>query len=277
MREMLTGLGILLFLGLMALWALRLADLGRDGRAWSALAATADPAPARFDPAVIADLPEPARRFLGFAIRPGTPLRAVAEIGMAGRIGMGTKARPGYRAMAARQILAAPHGLVWRLESGALSGSDGLTEAASWTRFRLFGLVPVVRAGGADHRRSAFGRVVAEAAIWTPAALMPGPGVRWEAAGPDTARAVVTHGDLEQQVEITLAADGQPRRVTIPRWSNANPEKVWRVQPFGGDLSDFRDVAGFRVPFQVEGGNLIGTEDYFPFYVVDVTELRFLP
>jgi hypothetical protein len=38
----------------------------------------------RFDPAMVAGLPEPAQRFFKFAIAPGTPLLPVAEIDMGG-------------------------------------------------------------------------------------------------------------------------------------------------------------------------------------------------
>jgi hypothetical protein len=62
--------------------------------------------------------------------------------------------------------------------------------------------------------------------------------------------------------------------VVIQRWSNANPAQVYREQPFGGDLSDFRRVGGYRLPFRVEGGNLIGTPDYFPFFKAEVTAIR---
>lgn len=61
----------------------------------------------------------------------------------------------------------------------------------------------------------------------------------------------------------------------MPRWSNVNANKAWRVQPFGGELSAFRDFGGYRLPTVVDGGNLIGTEDYFPFYRTRVREIRF--
>ena len=153
-----------------------------------------------------------------------------------------------------------------------LSGSD----SARWTRFRLAGLIPVARAGGTpDHARSAFGRMVAEAAFWTPAALLPGPEVRFEPVDAETVRVTVRRGELEQAVEITVAADGRPERVVLQRWSDANPERRFRLQPFGGVASDFREVAGFRLPFRVEGGNMFGTEAWFPFFLAEVTEIRF--
>jgi hypothetical protein len=91
----------------------------------------------------------------------------------------------------------------------------------------------------------------------------------------DTARVTVTAHGFSQSVEITVAPDGQPLRVVLPRWSNVNAEKEWRLQPFGGDLADFRDFEGYRLPTTVDGGNHIGTDDYFPFFKARVTDIRF--
>jgi hypothetical protein len=153
-----------------------------------------------------------------------------------------------------------------------VSGSD----SASWTRFRIFGLIPVGRLGGdPDHTRSAFGRYAAEATIWAPAALLPGPGVSWSTVDADTARVSITHGVLEQAIDVTVDADGRPVEISFQRWSDANPDKVHRLQPFGAVMSDFREVGGYRLPFRVEAGNMFGTADYFPFFLADVTEIRF--
>jgi hypothetical protein len=250
--------------------------------AWSQLAAADTKLPPTFDEALVADLPEPAARFFRFAILPGTPLSGISEIVMAGEIGLGTRDAPGYQPMRARQILAPPEGLVWRLSAGSrmmrMSGSDAMSGDRSWTRFWLLGLVPIVRAGGdADHLRASLGRVVAEAAFWTPAALLPQAGTTWEAVDADTARATVRHHGMIQTVDIRVDKDGRPTQVAIPRWSNANPGRTYRVQPFGGTLSDFRDVGGYRLPFRVEGGNFFGTDDYFPFFRAEVEAIRVLP
>ncbi len=84
--------------------------------------------PDRFAPELVADLPEPARRYFAFAILPG-----MAEIEMGGRFGLGDRADPRYQPMQARQILAAPEGLIWILRNRGgmrLSGSD----SGRWTR-----------------------------------------------------------------------------------------------------------------------------------------------
>lgn len=264
---------------LLGLSALRVLDARDDRAQWRRLAALQPADPVRFDRCMVEGLPEPARRFFGFAIAPGTPLLTVAELQMGGEFSLGPPDRPVYQPMDARQILAAPEGFLWtlRLPNG-VSGSDFGSPARGWTRFRIFGLVPVARLGGArDHTRAAFGRYVAEAVFWTPAALLPRPGVTWEALGEDAARVTVTAGDLSQAVDVRLDAEGRPLVVEFQRWSDANPERRYRLQPFGGFLSDFREVQGFRVPFSVEAGSMFGTEAYFPFFRARLKSVRFPP
>lgn len=264
-----------LALGPIFLLVVSLLDRRADQAEWDRLAALQPEDPELFDPAMVAGLPEAARRYFAYTIRPGAPLLPVAVIEMTGEFSLGTREDPRYRPMEARQILAVPEGFVWSMRTRGgipVSGSD----SGSWTRFRIFGLIPVGRLGGdLDHTRSAFGRYVAEATIWAPASLLPGPGVSWSAVDEDTSRVTITHGELEQAVDVTVDADGRPVDVSFQRWSDANPDKVHRLQPFGAVMSDFREVGGYRLPFRVEAGNLFGTDEYFPFFIAEVTDIRF--
>lgn len=283
-RQILTisgGIVALLILLALLMQAWRMKDESADEAGWKQLKSASSAAHRVFDPAMVRDLPEPARRYFLFTIAPGTPLNPVSEIRMSGEIGLGTRDAPNYMPMRARQILAPPHGFVWRVEAGSgalrMSGSDGMLEDAAWTRFWILGTVPVVREGDdTNYLRSALGRVVAEAAFWAPASLLPSESVRWEQGdGPNKARAVVTRGALSQQLEIEVDGDGRPLSVMIPRWSNVNPEKAWRLQPFGGTLAEFRKFDGFTLPTHVDGGNHFGTPDYFPFFRARVEDIRF--
>lgn len=269
------SIGLFLLLAVAVVAVLRLLDRAADRAEWDRLSALQPAAPERFEPEIVADLPEPARRYFNYMIAPGTPLLPVAEIEMTGRFSLGTKDDPRYQPMVARQILAAPEGFVWAMRTRAgmpVSGSD----SGKWTRFRIFGLIPVARLGGdPDHTRSAFGRNIGEAVIWSPAALLPGPGISWEAVGEDTARVTVRHGELSQTVDVTVDARGRPVTAVFQRWSNANPQGTHRLQPFGAVMSDFRDVGGYRLPFQVEAGNHYGTDAYFPFFIADVQKIGF--
>jgi len=258
----------------LCLW--RLSDLRADRREWLRLAAIQPARPALFDPAMLAGLPPVAQRYFRATIAPGTPLYPVAAIRMTGQFSLGDAASPNYLDMQANQLLAAPEGFVWAMRAGhgamRISGSD----SAKWTRFWLLAVLPVARMGGSeDHRRSAFGRYVAEAAFWTPAALLPGPDTMWQDTGGNSTRVTLRRDRMEQSVDLMLDDSGRPVQVSFMRWSDANPDKRFRLQPFGGTLSDFRTFEGFTLPTRVEAGNFFGTKDYFTFFKADVSEIRF--
>lgn len=271
----LTWASLLLFSIFIMLIAIRLADWHADNAEWDKLTKLQPEELKVFDPTMVKELPEPVRRYFEYMILPGSHIYPVSVINMKGQFSLGTKDEPRYQEMEANQILAAPQGFVWSMHtlSGLpVSGSD----SGKWTRFRIFGLVPVGRLGGDyDHTLSAFGRYVAEATIWSPAAVLPSPGVEWSAAGDNIARVTITHNQLTQTVDIKIDSDGRPYQVSFLRWSDANPEKVHKLQPFGAVLSDFREVSGYRLPFRVEAGNMFGTVDYFPFFVAEVRSISF--
>lgn len=264
-------LGVLLI----SLFLLRLSDYRSDRNEWNRLLSIQPSTPALFDLTMIAGLPEPAQRFFKCVIKEGTPLLTVAEIDMGGEFSLGSREKPDYQKMEAYQILAAPAGFVWRLKLPGpmfISGSD----SGKWTRFRILGIIPVARMGGdPDHTRAAYGRYAAESVFWTPAAVLPGRNVRWDSVDENTARATISSGSLAQEVDVRLGKDGCPTQVTFQRWSDANKDKKYRLQPFGGKLSDFREVRGFKIPFRVEAANLFGTPDEFYFFKAEIKDVRF--
>ncbi len=265
----------LLGIALLALLVIHLLDGRADKLEWKRLVTLQPRNPSRYDPEMVAGLPGPAQRFFNFAIMPGTPLLTVAEINMSGQFSLGTRQAPNYRQMKAKQILAAPSGFVWKLRLRGVvpvSGSD----SGRWTRFRIFGLFPVARIGdNPDHSRAAYGRHVAEALFWTPAALLPGPGVNWEKIDENTSRVTLDYSGFSQAVDLKVDSDGRPIEVYFMRWSDSNPEKTYRLQPFGGKLSGFREVQGFRLPFNVAASNMFGTEDSFVFFKAEVVSIHF--
>ncbi len=266
---------LLILVGLLALRLWRSNDNRADSLAWQELVKYQNTNNEIFDWSIVSSLPEPAQRYFRFTIAPKTPLLTVVELEMIGKIGLGSKQQPKYQTMQANQIIAPPYGLVWKLKSGIISGSDGLLPNSSWTRFWLFNLLPIVRVGGTDHHRSAFGRVVSEAAFWSPASLLPGKHISWEEIGQDIARVTISHGNFSQAVDITVSKLGAPTKVVIQRWSNENTSKIYKEQPFGGFLSEYKTFNGYTLPTNVEGGNLIDTPEYFPFYKASVTSVTY--
>ena len=262
----------IVLLGVATLW--RWSDHHADYVEKSRLIALQPDRPPQFKLSMIADLPEPAQRYFKFTIAPDTPLLTVANIRMSGQFSLGTKEVPRYMKMSADQTLASPYGFIWKMRAARravhLSGSD----TGRWTRFWLMGLTPVARLDQSpDHARSAFGRAVAESVFWTPAALLPGPGVTWEPIDTDSARVIISHASFTQEVTITVDSAGRPIIIQFPRWSDANPQKIYQLQPFGGHLSKFKTYQGFTVPTRVEAGNHFGTDIYFPFFKIDVSSV----
>ncbi|MFN2328722.1 MAG: DUF6544 family protein [Chromatocurvus sp.] len=112
---------------ILALAVLAVIDRRANRIEWRRLSALQPSGPPKFDLAMIADLPAAARRYFTFTIKPGTPLFSVAEIDMSGQFSLGTKDRPAYQPMRARQILAVPEGFVWAMRTRGgmpISGSD---------------------------------------------------------------------------------------------------------------------------------------------------------
>jgi hypothetical protein len=248
--------------------------------AWRAIAARAEPPAGPFDPATVAGLPEVARRYFARAIAPGTPLSTSVALDMEGSFLLGDVEAHRTYWMRARQILRPPYEFVWipRIGGGAIriSGSDALVDGEAWTRFFLLGLVPVANVRSSpDLVRSAAFRSAVEG-IWAPASLLPERGVEWEQIGPDRARVTFRRLSPEIAIELELAADGTVREVIGQRWSNANAERRFRLQPFGGIVVRSATFGGFTVPAEVKIGNHYGTPDFLPFFQARIVGATYL-
>jgi hypothetical protein len=198
---------------------------------------------------------------------------------MQGTFLLGDKAKSQPYSMSANQILTPPDRFVWipTMTSGVIeiTGSDGLVADEAWTQFWLNGLIPVVNEKGyADLTRSALSRSAMEA-VWAPASLLPQYGAVWEQIGPDEARVTFPRG--VEPVELLLGPDGTVRQVSTMRWSNANAERTFKLQPFGGTMEAEGTFDGYTVPVRMKVGNHFGAEEYLPFFQVDSIEAEYLP
>ena len=280
LKILLLALAALVIAGIaLGLWV-HSRDQAQAARVWAALEAAREADPPPYDPAMVADLPEVAQRYFARAIEPGTPLHRVVRLQMEGSFLMNGTPMP----MRARQILAPPaRGFVWQAAIGAgvmrFGGSDGYHHTQgrteSWTKFWLRGLIPLARIGETrDHARAAATRVMLEA-VWTPASLLPQFGAEWVQTGPDSAE--IRFADVQgiEPMQITLDAEGNPVEVWALRWTDANPERTHRLQPFGGRMLEMRRHQGFLIPARVELGNMWDTPEYAPFFLATITSAEF--
>jgi hypothetical protein len=243
---------------------------------WDALLVQRERVPKSYDPAMVTDLPEIGQRYFASAIAPGTSLHRVALLEMEGSLILNGRELP----MRADQILAPLHGFVWRARAGSglirFSGSDGYWNGqTSWTRFWLWGVLPVVRiADTEDHARAAAARMVMES-VWAPAALLPQFGAVWTQTGADQAEVRFPEMHGVEPIYLTLDAAGRVLEVTTLRWSNANPDRIYRLQPFGGRTLRHATHQGFTIPTAMEIGNLYGTPEYDPFFRAHLARVEY--
>jgi hypothetical protein len=216
-----------------------------------------------FSPDMVSDLPDPARRFLTRAIAPGTTLASSVELEMRGELLLEPDGDP--LAMEAHQVLAPPHGFVWRARARRgllrISGYDRYTRGDGELYWRIYGVLPVVRESGPDVTRSAAGRLAMEA-ILMPAALVPGRGVHWEPVDEQTARFHLTIGDETVVTALTVDPDGRPIRASAMRWRGDLPGGAAYAR-FDVEMDGELVSGGYTLPGRVQAGwDLTGPEAF---------------
>lgn len=276
----LTMFVILIFTLLVALCLWRYHDEKVYHKANQFLIEHHNPSSTRFSPELVQSLPRPVKRFFNATIRPGAPLRTMVTLSMHGKLSLGDKRNPKYLPMKADELLVPPFGFTWKARAGSgllhVAGSDAAYPGGSWTRFWLFGCIPIVRTRQSfDHALSAFGRLMSEAIFWTPASLLLLDSAQWEEVDIRTGKVHIERDGYSVEVYFVINDDGSLDRIWFERWSNVNAEKRYQFQSFGGFLSDFKWFDGYLLPTTVEAGNYFGSEQYFPFFIAHVDTLDF--
>lgn len=231
---------------------------------------------APFDPAMVDGLPEPARRYLLWAIAPGTPPARGIELEMHGTIRLAPDRDP--LPMTATQFLAPLVEFTWQARTHGglmrIRGFDRYTGGEGEMRWKLFGVIPVMRASGPDITRSAAGRLAMES-VMAPWALAPGRGAAWETVDEDRALFRMRVGEEEVATTLTVAADGRPVRASAMRWrGDAGPDGPGYLR-FDVEMEGEMQAGGYRIPRRLVAGWRLGEEDGFAFF--DATLERAVP
>ena len=238
----------------------------------SQLTVTADPGV--FIEAELNSCDEPVRRYFRAAVVAGTPLARAAHLRMRGSIKLANRWIP-FRS---DELLAPLHGYHWPapVAAGLLRGADVYGEGVGSMTWNLFGLIPVIRASGADVTRSAIGRAVAEG-IWLPTALLPRYGVEWRAEDEDHLAADVPIAGEHVTLQITVGGDGLVRSAHMDRWGDPDGTGTFGWFPFGIEVGASRPFAcGITMPAEGVGGWFHGMDrwhdgEFFRYTIDEVT------
>jgi Family of unknown function (DUF6544) len=272
--KLLIAFGVLTVVALMTMAILKRRDDEKVNSIWQALEAPS--LHQVFTEDMVSDLPDPARRYLLHAIRPGTALASSVSIEMRGA--MRLKLEQEWMPMKARQVLAPPKGFVWRAEVGdglmRFSGGDHYANGSGRVRFWLWGVIPLVKQEGPDVSRAAIGRLVCET-IWLPSSLLPQRGVKWEALDDESTQTTIKIGEEMTTLTLFVEPEGRLREIRILRWGNQTEDGSFGYVPFGGQMQEERDFGGYTIPSKVSVGWRLGTDRYFEFFRAQIEHTVF--
>lgn len=216
----------------------------------------------------LAELPEPAARYLRFALPEGAPRMRRARLEHAGHF----RPAPGARWSAFRSVqhvTTRPPGFVWDavIRMVPLVGvrvRDAYVRGAGASRANIAGLFTVAEGHGPAFDAGSLQRWLAEAP-WYPAALLPGGAVRWEPVDHTTARAVVTDGDLTVSVEFTVNERGELTRMYTPaRMRDVRGTGV--PTPWEATFGRWMPAGGVMVPTEGEVAWILPEEGRFAYW-----------
>ncbi len=253
----------------------KIADDRHVDELWRGLEAVPSPG-MTFSEEMVADLPSPARRYFLHAIRPGTPLASRVYMTQSGNLTPAANA-PSL-SFTARQLLVPYHGFIWKARAQygpvVLTTTDHYAEGEGRMRILLYGLIPVVNAGGPDLSRSAIGRLAGES-VWLPSSLLPQSGAKVEPVDDDHFRATVTIDGEVTSIVMAVDPDGRLIGEEFQRYGNQTEDGHYQYIPFGGPNDEEGTFCGYTIPTLVRAGWWYGTDRYHETFRIRVESARF--
>lgn len=218
----------------------------------------------------LAGLPDPVRRMFSVAIAHGTPLATSATLTMRGRIKL-----KGWTDFSGTEVIAPHDGFVWAVRAGLVSGHDRYIGGEGEMRWKLLGLIPVMRAAGPDVSRSAAGRCGGEG-VWIPTALLPRFGVEWSAVDDHHVVARQTLDDHHLEVHHVLNDHGRVTTTWFERWGDPESTGTYGLHTFGVEHTAHRTFAGLTIPSASRAGWWYGTDRFRDdvFFEAEITDLQ---
>ena len=207
-------------------------------------------------------LPEIARRYLEYAIAPGTELASAVRLKMHGDIKLKK-----WSPFKAEQVICWEHGLIWSatawMNSFLIVGSDRIIDGIGAMQWKLLRLVPVMTASGADITRSSIGRLQSES-LCLPSVFC-GDDISWtstESSELDSNlhSSFVVQGE-RAELDFTLDQTGRLKTFKLPRWGNPD-DAEFRYVDFGGILEEEDTFCGYTIPTRLRIGWYFGSERF---------------
>ncbi len=219
----------------------------------------------------IETLPAPARRWLAHAIAEGTPLATSTVLELEGRMRLAPD--DPWSPLTARHVIAAGRGYLWRAtieaEAAELDGAETWKDGVGEIRFWVRGFVPSHQQGE-ELDRGLADRLALDS-VFTPAALLPRFGARFEPVDESRVRVTREVGGAPRTIELEVAANGEILSVATTRFGTRTDDRRPAAIPFGFDVGEERTFGGYTIPAHVRYAWWYGTDRAEPFLEITIT------
>jgi hypothetical protein len=228
----------------------------------------------RFEPASVAGLDEPVRRYFTHALAAAAPLSRGVRLALSGHVRVGAWLRfmsewVGDGRSFSWEAVAGPGPLPFLRVHDRFADGTGFMDVRVRPPVGSLPALKLLHAENADTARSGAGRAALEA-LWAPASLLPGRGVGWRAESDEL---IVAEWDVppeRPQLHVTIDGAGAVRSWRAQRWRDAKAGYV----PFGADVHAERTFGALTVPSRLTAGWGHGTGRWAPFFRCEVTSLE---
>jgi hypothetical protein len=213
-----------------------------------------------FDKAIlIKSYPDPVQRFLRYHLPEGIPERNFAEVRLKGIIKL-----VNWSFFKSALYVNPFRGFCWvaTVKMGLLpvKGYDFFLDNSGAMQWRIFNVIPVMKAANKDITRSAEGRAKLESAMFPD--LLIHPKIRWDALSENEITATWKIKTEEQPVHFKIADDGALQEIFMQRWGNPGDTKDFAYHNFGCFIESEKLHQGVLIPKKGNAGWWFGDERY---------------
>jgi len=203
--------------------------------------------------------PDPVAKFFRYHLPDGIPDHTFAEVPMKGIIKLVNWAN--FRSTLYSQPFM---GFLWqaKVKMGILpvAGYDYFFKDQGAMKWTTFGVIPVMKAKGADVSRSAEGRARMEA-VFAPHLIIH-PDIKWEVISENEITATWKIYQEEQPLHLFIGKNGELKEAFIQRWGNPGGVKEFGYHTFGVKIDAELKYKGTVIPAKGNAGWWFGTDRY---------------
>ena len=202
------------------------------------------------------ELPPPVQRFFHAALTEGQPLISAVTVHQSGTFKMSRTTERWTPFTARQRVIIRRPGFDWEGRIALLPGlsvrvHDAYIAGEGILHASLFGLITLANLQGTPAAAEGeLMRFLAETA-WYPTALLPGPGIHWEAADESSARATLTDGGTAVTLLFRFNAEGLIESVRADARGRTVGKAVIPT-PWEGRWWAYETHAGMRIPTEGE-------------------------